>query len=220
MAQAPSGPSTAMGLSAAQSTSLAGLVSGIGAAYASKAEGYLKQAGYAVQAQENLRMSGLRADKEVEYAELQAGRKQFQTQLDQMNYQVQINSMLSNLREVNAAARARGAANGVDIGSGAAYAIQRRNVQDTYRDVGIVNLSALISRVFGMEDATNILRAGYDSAFYEREAALANARTLQSSGQSAVAQGGLLATAQLVQSGIKFAQTFPSQPKTNKTGTG
>jgi hypothetical protein len=207
-----------MGLSGAQSLALAGAVSSVGAAYANKAEGYLRQAGYAVQAQESLRMAGLRADKEVEYAELQAARKQFQTRLEQMNYEVQISSMMTDLRRVNAAARARGAANGVDYGSGSAMAIQMQNVAGTFRDVGIVQLSSLISRVFGMEDATNILRAGYDSAYYERESAIANARTLQRSGQAAVAQGGLLAGAQLVQGGMRFAETFPMQPSTKKTG--
>jgi hypothetical protein len=106
----------------------------------------------------------------------------------------------------------------VDYGSGSAMAIQMQNVAGTFRDVGIVQLSSLISRVFGMEDATNILRAGYDSAYYERESAIANARTLQRSGQSAVAQGGLLAGAQLVQGGMRFAETFPMQPSTKKTG--
>jgi hypothetical protein len=192
-----------------QSLALAGLVSSIGAGYAAQAQGYMQQAGYAVQAQENLRMAGLRADKEVEYAELQAGRKQFQTQLEQLNYKVQANNLLSDLRKTNAAARARAAANGVAYGGGSAMAVQQQNVAGTFRDVGMVEFSALVSRVFGMEDATNILKAGYDSAFYEREAALANARSLQKSGQIAAAQGGLLAGAKLVEGGIEFAKTFP-----------
>jgi hypothetical protein len=183
----------------------AGLFSAIGASYATKAQGYLQQAGYAMQARQNLELAGLRADKAIEYADIQFKRKQFQTQLEQLNYKVQANSLLSNLRKTNAAVRARAAANGIDMGSGVAMAVQTQNVLDTYRDVGFVNLSALVANVFGMEDATQILRAGYDTAFYEREAALRGADLAASAGASAAKTSGLLANAQLLESGVKFA---------------
>lgn len=189
----------------------AGLFSSIAAGYASKADGYLRQAGYAVQAQENLRLSGLRADKTIEYAEIQADRRRYQTEIEQLNYKVQANSLLESLRKNNSAARARAAANGVDFGSGSAMAVQRQNVQNTYQDVGLVNLSALVSRVFGMEDATNILKAGYDNAFYEREAAISNARTLQTSGSYAAKSGGLLADAKMLEGFTQFAKTVPTK---------
>lgn len=198
-------------LTAAQSTSLAGLFGSVGSAYASKAEGYLQQAGYAMQARQNLELAGLRADKEIEYADLQFKRKQFQTELEQINYKIQANSLLTNLRRTNAAVRARAAANGIDIGGGTAMAVQTQNVLDTYRDVGFVNLSALTSRVFGLEDATQILRAGYDSAFYEREAAIRGADTMSQAGSIAAQRGGLLATATLVEGATQFAQTFPTK---------
>jgi len=189
----------------------AGLMSSIGSAYAAQAQGYLQQAGYAVQAQEALRMADLRADKAIEYAELQSERRRFQTDIEQLNYKVQANSLLSNLRKTNAAARARAAANGVDIGSGSAMGVQQQNVMDTYRDVGLMDLSALVSRVFGMEDATNILKAGFDNAFYERESAISNARTLQQAGSTSAKQGGLLATAKLTDGVIGFAKTVPTK---------
>lgn len=189
----------------------AGLFSSIAAGYASKAEGYLRQAGYAVQAQENLRLSGLRADKAIEYAELQADRRRYQTQIEQLNYKAQANSLLDNLARNNAAARARAAANGVDFGSGSAMAVQRQNVKSTYQDVGMVNLSAMVARVFGMEDATNILKAGYDNAFYERESAISNARTLQTSGSYAAKSGGLLADAKMIEGVTQFAKTVPTK---------
>jgi hypothetical protein len=201
----------ALPITAAQATSAAGLFGSIGSAYASKAEGYLQQAGYAMQARQNLELAGLRADKEVEYADLQFKRKQFQTQLEQVNYKIQANSLLSNLRRTNAAVRARAAANGMDIGSGSAMAVQTQNVMDIYRDVSFVNLSALTSRVFGLEDATQILRAGYDSAFYEREAAIRGAEVSGQAGSAAVRRGGLLAGAQLLEGGLNFAQTFPTK---------
>jgi hypothetical protein len=189
----------------------AGLFSSIAAGYASKADGYLRQAGYAVQAQEALRLSGLRADKAIEYAELQSDRRRFQMDIEQLNYKAQANSLLDNLARNNAAARARAAANGVDIGSGSAYAVQRENVRNTYQDVGMVNLSALVARVFGMEDATNILKAGYDNAFYERESAISNARTLATSGTYAAKSGGLLADAKMLEGATQFAKTVPTK---------
>lgn len=207
MAAAPT--PTALGMTSGQSTSLAGLFSGIASSYASRAQGYLQQAGYAVQAQENLRLAGLRADKAVEYAEINAGRKLFQTQLDQLNYKVQANSILESLGRANSAARARFAANGVDYGSGAAYAVQKANVKAAYQNIGINNLSALAARVMGMEDATQILKAGYDSAFYEREAAIAGTETMLKAGGYAAKGGSLLGDVQLVKSGVDFAKTFP-----------
>lgn len=202
----------ALPITAAQATSAAGLFGSIGSAYASKAEGYLQQAGYAIQARQNLELAGLRADKEIEYADIQFKRKQFQTELEQINYKIQANSLLTNLRRTNAAVRARAAANGMDMGSGVAMAVQSQNVLDTYRDVGFVNLSALTARVFGLEDATQILRAGYDSAFYEREAAIRGADVMGQAGSAAAQRGGLLAGAQLLQGATQFAQTFPSYP--------
>jgi hypothetical protein len=49
----------------AAGSSLSGLFTGIASSYAQKAQGYLQQAGYAAQAQSNLYLAGLRADKEI-----------------------------------------------------------------------------------------------------------------------------------------------------------
>lgn len=192
-------------------SSVAGLFSSASSAYATQAQGYLQQAGYAAQAQENLRLSGLRADKEIEYANLAYERKLFQTQLSELNYKVQANSLLNNLRRTNSAARARAAAAGLDPGGGSALAVQEANIRATYDDVGITNLSALVSRVFGMEDATNILRAGYDNAFYTREAAIANSNSLLAAGGYATQSAGLLSTAKLTEGVVQFAKTIPTQ---------
>ena len=190
-------------------SSVTGLFTGIASGYAQKAAGFLQQAGYAAQASSNLYLAGLRADKEIEYADIQFRRKQFQTQMDQINYKIAANSLLQDLRKTNAAVRARAAANGVVIGEGSAMGVQTQNVMDTYRDVGLVDLSALAARVFGMEDATNILKAGYDSAFYEREAAISNAKALLQGGSAAARQGGLLGNISMIEAGTKFARTFP-----------
>lgn len=188
----------------------AGLINSIGASYAQRASGYLQQAGYAIQANENMRMANLRADKEVEYAEIQSERKRKQVELESINFKIQANSLLRSLQKANAATRARAFANGVSASSGSALNMQNTNVRNVYRDVQVVELNALASRVFGFEDATNILKAGYDQAFYTRESALSSTRAALQGGGFAAQTGGLLANQTLVEGGLKFAQTFPT----------
>jgi hypothetical protein len=188
----------------------AGFFSSLASGYASQAQGYYQQAAYATQAVENMRMAGLRADKAVEYAVLQADRKVQQTEFEVLNYKIQGNTLLRGLSKTNAAARARAGANGMTTGSGTAIGLQTANVQNVYRDVGITDLNALVARVFGAEDATNILKAGFDNAFYEREAVISNTKTLLQSGGTAAKTGGLMADAALIEGGIGFAKTFPT----------
>lgn len=213
MENATGGPQPKAGGSAllgASAMAGAGFLGSLGASYAAQAQGYYQQAAYSMQASENMRMAGLRADKQIEYAILQSERRQLQTEFEVMNYKVQGNTLLRSLSKANAAARARAAANGVQLGSGSIANIQDTNVANTYRDVGMTDLSAMVARVFGMEDATNILKAGYDNAFMEREASISNARTLQQTGQYAAKSGGILATASLIEGGYQFAKTFPA----------
>jgi hypothetical protein len=188
----------------------AGLFSAMASGYASQAQGYYQQAAYAAQATENMRLTGLRADKAVEYAVLQADRKTQQTEFEVLNYKMQGNTLLRSLAKTNAAARARVGANGMASGSGTAISLQQANAANVYRDVGITDLNALVARVFGAEDATNILKAGFDTAFYEREAAIGNTKTLLQSGSTAAKTGGLMQTATLIEGGIGFAKTFPT----------
>jgi hypothetical protein len=193
----------------AGATAVAGVVGSYTAAKQAEAQGYYQQAANLVQAQENMRMSGLRADKEVEYAELSAARKIQQVEFDSINYKIQTNYILRQNAKANASARARAAANGIAYGEGSAAGVQTQNVLESYRDVGITDLSALMSRVFGMEDATQILRAGYDSAFYTREAAVSNTRAMQKAGKYAVSGASLIADAKLFQGGLEFMKVFP-----------
>lgn len=197
---------TAMGAYA-----LSGLISGIGAAYSQQATGYYQQAGYAVQAQENLRMAGLRADKTVEYGEAAFKRNLLKIEYETLNYKIQANTQLNQLRRANATALARGYASGVVATQGSIAGIRGVNVREVYQDVGITDLNAMTARILGLEDATAMLKSSYDSAFYDREAAIVNARTLQRTGDIAVKSGGLLAGAQLAKSTTDFAMTFPSK---------
>lgn len=82
-------PTQAMGMAAAS-----GLIAGIGAAYAQQATGYYQQAGYSVQAQEALRLAGLRADKAAEYGEAAFKRNLLKIEYDSLNYKIQANNQL------------------------------------------------------------------------------------------------------------------------------
>lgn len=195
---------TAMGTYA-----LSGLISGIGAAYAQQATGYYQQAGYAVQAQENLRLAGLRADKIVEYGEAAFERNLLKINYETLNYKIQANTLIKGLREANATALARGYASGVVATQGSIAGIRGVNVREVYKDVGITDLNAMAARILGLEDATAMLKSSYDSAFYDREAAIANAKTLQRTGEIAVKSGGLLAGVELGKAATGFAVTYP-----------
>jgi hypothetical protein len=190
-------------------SSLTGLISGIGAAYSQKAAGYYQQAGYSVQAQENLRLAGLRADKAIEYGEAAFKRNLLKIDYETLNYKIQANTLIKGLRQANAAALARGYASGVVATQGSIGGIRGVNVREVYQDVGISDLNALTARILGLEDATAMLKASYDSAFYEREAAIANAYTLSRTGGIATKTGGLLAQAELTKAITNFSTTFP-----------
>lgn len=191
--------------------SSAGFIAGIGAAYGQQAAGYYQQAGYAVQAQENLRMAGLRADKTVEYGEAAFKRNLLKIEYDTLNYKIQANTLLKGLRAANASALARGYASGVVATQGSVAGVRGANVREVYQDVGISDLNAMTARILGLEDATAMLKASYDSAFYDREAAIANAGTLRRTGEIATKTGGLLAGAELMKATTGLATTFPYQ---------
>jgi hypothetical protein len=196
-----------MGMAAAS-----GLIAGIGAAYGQQAAGYYQQAGYAVQAQEALRLAGLRADKAVEYGEAAFKRNLLKIEYDTLNYKIQANNQLKNLRATNAAILARGYASGVVATGGSYQGVRGSNVREVYQDVGITDLNAMTARILGLEDATTMLQQSYDMAFYEREAAIANAGTLLKSGKIASKTGGLLAGAELMKATTNFAMTYPKAP--------
>lgn len=193
------------------STSVAGLSTSIASSYATKAQGALQQAGYAAQATEDLRLAGLRADKAIEYADIQAKRTALQNTFQQINYKVAAVKTMENLRQVNATARARAAANGVAYNEGSAMTGRMQNVANTFQDVGMIDLSALAARVTGYEDVVNILKAGADTAFFEREASIANARAMLNAGSSAKRGAGLMAGVQLAEGALQFAKTVPTQ---------
>ena len=175
---------------------------------AQKAAGIYQRGLYEVQAIDTLALADVRADQAEKIATLQAGRRMEQAKLEARNFQIQGNKIMDNLRRTNAAVRARAAANGVDVGSGAALGIQDINTKTAMFDVGITDLNALMSRVMGFEDASNIFIAGKQTAQYTRYAASRQAAEMRLAGEFAEKSGGLLSNAAIVDAGTQFVQNF------------
>lgn len=184
-----------------------GLAASIESAGAQKAAGIYRQAMYEVQAIDTLSLAQLRADQEEKITWLQAGRRLKQAELQSRNYQIQANNLLRNLSRTNAAVRARAAANGVRVAEGSAAAVQNANTQTAMFDVGVADLNALMARVMGFEDASNMVVTMRDNNRLNQYAAERQAAQMRMAGDFAVKSGGLLANASLLEGGIKFAQT-------------
>lgn len=173
-----------------------------------KAAGIYQRGLYEVQAIDTLALADIKADQSVKISSLQAGRRLEQAKIEARNYQIQGNKILQGLRATNAAVRARAAANGVAVGQGSAGGIEVRNAQYAAQDLGIMDLNALMARVMGYEDATNIYIAGRQTANYDKFVAERQAAELRLAGEFAEKSGGLLSNASIVQGGIDFVKNF------------
>jgi len=193
------------------------LSQGIEAAGAQKAAGIYNAGLMEVKAIDTLSLADIRADQEEKIATLQAGRRLKQAELEARNYQIQGNRLLKTSRSINATIRARAAANGVSISSGSALQLQDVNTQTVTNEVGLMDFNALMARVFGYEDATAMYITGKQAAAYTRYSAERQAAELRLAGDFAEKSGGILANAQLVDTGLKFAQNvtnpFPAIEK-------
>ena len=183
-----------------------------GAVLSSYASGQLGQAaainqqtGALLQARDNLAISEVRADYSEQYAAIQAGRTLKRADIEATNYKIAGNQLLRNLRSVNASARARAAANGVQLGSGSIDAIQRENTAATMRDVDMADFNALAARVFGFEDASAMMESSQIQNILDMYAAQGNLKQAEFGGAAGVKQAGLLANAQMVNAGISTA---------------
>lgn len=199
------------------SLAIAAGASGVGGvlnAYASgelgKAAAIQEQTGMLLQARDNLAIAEVRADYSEQYATVQAGRALKRADIEATNYKIAGNQLLRNLRATNAAARARAAASGVQLGSGSIEAIQRENTAATMRDVAMADLNALTARVFGFEDASGMMESSQIQNIMDKYAANANMKQAEFAGSAGVKQAGLLANAQLVNAVISGAQNTPS----------
>jgi hypothetical protein len=195
---------------AAGASGAAGVLNAYASGELGKAAAIQQQTGMLLQARDNLAIAEVRADYSEQYATVQAGRTLKRAEIEATNYKIAGNQLLKNLRATNAAARARAAASGVQLGSGSIDAIQRENTAATMRDVAMADLNALTARVFGFEDASGMMESSQIQNIMDKYAANANLTQAEFAGAAGVKQAGLLANAQLVQALTTGAQSTPS----------
>lgn len=118
-----------------------------------------QQTAYLLQARDTLAVAEVRADLDGQYAAVQAGRMLQKAETEARNWQIAGNTLLRNMRQTNAAIRARAAASGVVVGEGSIQQVVDENVAASMRDVAVADLNALTARVLGFEDATALLQS-------------------------------------------------------------
>jgi predicted XRE-type DNA-binding protein len=195
---------------AAGASGAAGVLTAYASGELGKAAAIQQQAGMLLQARDNLAIAEVRADYSEQYAAIQSGRTLKKAEIEATNYKIAGNQLLRNLRSANASARARAAANGVQLGSGSIEAIQRENTAATMRDVQMADFNALSARVFGFEDASAMMESNQIQNIMDLYASRANLKQAEIAGAAGVKQAGLLANAQLANALISGAQNTPS----------
>jgi hypothetical protein len=185
-------------------------LSAYGSGQLAQAAAIQQQTGMLLQARDNLAIAEVRADYSEQYAAIQSGRTLKKAEIEATNYKIAGNQLLRNMRSVNASARARAAANGVQLGSGSIEAVQRENTAATLRDVQMADFNALAARVFGFEDASAMMESNKIQNIMDMYAANANLNQSQAAGSAGVRQAGLLANAQLLDAVITGAKVMPS----------
>ena len=201
----------------------AGLISAYGQAEASRAQGIYNQTAFMLQARDTLAIANVRADMDMQYAQIQAGRTLKKAEVEAQNYTIAGNTLLKNMRATNAAIRARAAASGISYGEGSAAAVQQENVAATMRDVGITDLNALTARVMGFEDASAMMQSTELQNILNRYAAERQAGQYQMAGAASRRMGGLMADFTLANAAIQGGRTLmgstPSAPARDALAT-
>jgi hypothetical protein len=186
----------------------AGLLNAYSSTQATKAAAIWQQTSYLLQARNALAIADIRANYDEQYATIQAGRTLKKAEIEATNYKMAGNQILKNVRNTNAAARARAAANGVQLGSGSIEAVQRENTAAGLRDVAVSDLNALAAKVFGFEDASAMIESTQIQGILNKYAAATNSQQMEMAGTAGVKQAGLLSNAKLFDAGVSFAKTF------------
>lgn len=197
-----------MAVTADQMYGVAGLLNAYSSTQASKTAAILQQTSYLLQARNSLAIAEIRGDYDEQYATIQAGRVLKKAEIEATNYKMAGNQILRNVRTTNSAARARAAANGVQLGSGSIEAVQRENTAAGLRDVAVSDLNALAAKVFGFEDASSMIESSQIQNIMNRYAAATNSQQMEMAGTAGIKQAGLLSNAKLFDAGISFAKTF------------
>ena len=186
----------------------AGLLNAYSSTQATKAAAIWQQTSYLLQARNALAIAEIRGDYDEQYAMIQAGRTLKKAEIEATNYKMAGNQILKNVRNANSAARARAAANGVQLGSGSIEAVQRENTAAGLRDVAVADLNALAAKVFGFEDASAMIESSQIQNIMNRYAAATNSQQMELAGSAGIKQAGLLSNAKLFEAGVSLAKTI------------
>jgi hypothetical protein len=209
MATAPAStpPASSGAAAAGYATAGAAILGAYASGQLGQAAAINQQTGSLLQARNNLAISEVRADYSEQYAAIQAGRTLKRAEIEATNYKIAGNQLLRNLRSTNASARARAAANGVQLGSGSIEALQRENTAATMSDVQMADFNALSARVFGFEDASAMLESSQIQNIMDMYAAKSGAQQMELAGSAAVRNAGLLSNAKLSDAAITALRT-------------
>ena len=178
---------------------VAGLINSYAASQYQQAQAINQQTSYLVAARDTLATAEVRADMADLYSQVQMGRTLQKANQEALNWKIAGNTLLKSLRSANATARARAAANGVDIGSGSIVATQAQNTQNVMRDVSVADLNGLTAQVLGFEDATAMMQSTQYQNFINLYQAQRQAGQYNTAAASARSTGGLLANITLGQ---------------------
>lgn len=199
-------------------------VGGLLDAYASseyqRAQGIQQQTAYLLQARDTLAVAEVRADLDETYSAVQAGRILQKAETDARNWQIAGNTLLRNMRQTNAALRARAAAGGVALAGGSIESVQAENVAATMRDVSVADLNALSAKVLGFEDATALLQSSELQNTLNVFAAKRQAGQYETAATAARRTGGMLANYTLTRGLMNFAKADPFSGGTRRAPFG
>lgn len=187
---------------------VSGLLSAYASGQATKAAAIWQQTSYLLQARNSLAIAEIRGDYDEQYAMIQAGRTLKKAEIEAMNYKMAGNQILKNVRNANSAARARAAANGVQLGSGSIEAVQRENTAAGLRDVAVADYNAIAAKVFGFEDASAMIESSQIQNILNKYAAATQTQQLELAGSAGIKQAGLLSSAKLSNSVVQGIRTF------------
>jgi len=204
-----------MAITLGQAQAVGGILDAYASSEMQRAQAIQQQTGYLLQARDTLAVAEVRADLDETYAAVQTGRMLQKAETDARNWQIAGNTLLRNMRQTNAALRARAAASGVALGAGSIEAVQRENVAATMRDVDVAELNALSARVLGFEDASALLQSSELQNTLNLFQAQRQAGQYGQAAGAARRAGGMLANFTLARGAMNFlkADPFSTGPK-------
>lgn len=192
-----------------QAQAVGGLLDAYAASQMQQAQAIQQQTAYLVQARDTMAIAEVRADMDGQYAAVQAGRMLQKAETEARNWQIAGNTLLRNMRQTNAAIRARAAASGVVAGEGSIQQIVDQNVAASMRDVAVADLNALTARVLGFEDTSALLQSTDIQNTINLFQAQRQSGQYNQAAASARATGGMLANFTLARGVGNFVKADP-----------